>query len=178
MLAELLRVNFLPESRVPPYAIRVLRTLVRQRRHLVKMAVMNKNRIRHLLFLHGVTLAVSDIASPKARREMRRLWLPAVTRHAIEQCLQVISCLEKSLKELEGQLQQLAGGDETVELLRTIPGVGWLRAITVFAEIGQISRFRSAKALAGYTGLVPIVRASGEGVYLGRITKKRFFNTL
>jgi len=41
---------------VPPYAIRVLRTLVRQRQHLVKMAVMNKNRIRHLLFLHGVTL--------------------------------------------------------------------------------------------------------------------------
>jgi transposase len=50
MLAELLRTNFLPESWAPPYEIRILRGVVRQRYHLSKTMIMNKNRIRHLLF--------------------------------------------------------------------------------------------------------------------------------
>lgn len=80
ILAELLRTNFLPESWVPPAEIRLLRGLIRQRHHLVKSVVMNKNRIRHLLFQHGIDLRVSNIASPKARLEIRRLCLSDVTR--------------------------------------------------------------------------------------------------
>jgi hypothetical protein len=64
MLAELLRTNFLPEFWVPPYEIQVLRSVVRQRYHLVKTMIMNKNRIRHLLFWHGMDLRVFDVSSP------------------------------------------------------------------------------------------------------------------
>ena len=70
ILAELLRTNFLPESWIPPRELRSLRTIVRQRYHLVKMSVSLKNRIRYLLFAHGIDLRVSDISSVRTRREI------------------------------------------------------------------------------------------------------------
>lgn len=72
-LAELLRTNFLPESWLPPSEIRLLRGLIHQRYHLVKGMVMNINRIRHLLFQHGIGLKVFNIASPKAIFEIQHL---------------------------------------------------------------------------------------------------------
>ncbi len=171
VLAELLRTNFLPESSVPPHEIRALRNLVRQRYHLVKTSVMNKNRIRHLLFLHGNKLAVFDIASPKARQQMRRLCLSPSIRQIIDQCLGVVAGLEKSIKEADKQLQQRTEGNETIAFLQTIPGIGRVRSAVIFAEIGQIDRFRTARALAGYTGLTPTVRSSGDSMWTGGITR-------
>lgn len=171
VLAELLRTNFLPESWVPPHEVRVLRNLVRQRYHLVKTVIMNKNRIRHLLFLNGSKLAVFDIASPKARQQMRRLCLSPTIRQIIDQCLQIIAGLEQSIKEVDKQLQQHTEGNETIALLQTIPGIGRVRSAVIFAEIGQIDRFRSRRAFASYTGLTPTVRASGDSVWTGGITR-------
>jgi transposase len=170
MLAELLRTNFLPESWVPPCEIRVLRNLVRQRYHLIKTVVMNKNRIRHLLFLNGSKLAVFDIASPKSRRQMRCLCLNPTTRQIIDQCLEIIGGLEKSINELDRQLEQCTKSNETIALLQTIPGIGQVRSAVILAEIGQINRFRSRRAFASYTGLTPTIRASGDSVWRGGIT--------
>ena len=58
-----------------------------------------------------------------------------------------------------------------VALLRTIPGVGPVLAATIAAELGDVDRFRSAKALVGYTGLVPFVVQSGERDRRGPLTK-------
>ena len=41
------------------------------------------------------------------------------------------------------------------------PGIGWVLAFTIAAEIGQIERFASPEKLAGYTGLCPRVNQSG-----------------
>jgi transposase len=41
----------------------------------------------------------------------------------------------------------------------------------IYAEVGDVTRFHSAKALASYTGLTPIVRSSGESVWTGGITR-------
>jgi transposase len=170
MLAELLRTNFLPESWIPPYHIRDIRNISRQRSHLVKTMVMNKNRIRHLLFLHGTNLSVFDISSLKARREIRRLCLSDNILKAIDQCLEIISVLKKSIAELERELDEKSRGIEDIALLKTIPGIGPIRSATIYAEIGDIHRFRSAKALASYTGLTPTIRASGEKIHSGQIT--------
>lgn len=171
VLSELLRTNFLPESWIPPYEIRILRSMVRQRFHLVKTMIMNKNRIRHLLFWHGINLPVFDISSPKAIREIERLCFSEFTRCSINQCLEIIRGLKESIKDLDKQLSETVAGIEAVELLRTIPGVGAVRSATIYAEIGNIERFKSSKALASYTGLIPSVRSSGDSVHSGGITK-------
>ena len=170
ILAELLRTNFLPESWVPPAEIRLLRGLIRQRYHLVKSMVMNKNRIRHLLFQHGIDLRVFNISSPKAKLEIQKLCLADVTKQTIDQCLKIIALLDDQVVEMSKQIWERVKDNPTVELLQTIPGIGKLRSAIIYAEVGDVTRFHSAKALANYTGLTPIVRSSGDSVWTGGIT--------
>ena len=57
-------------------------------------------------------------------------------------------------------------------LLRTVPGIGWVLAYTIAAEIGDISRFPSPTKLAGYTGLCPRVYQSGASDRRGALSKR------
>ena len=53
----------------------------------------------------------------------------------------------------------------------TAPGIGWVLAFTIAAEIGEIERFGSPKKLVGYSGLCPKVIQSGEKDRRGPLTK-------
>lgn len=171
MLAELLRTNFLPESYYVPEDIRRLRDLVRQRSHLVGTVVAFKCRVRHLLLLNGSKITAADVSAPKALKQLKSLCLPDTIKNAIYQCLGIIKELNKKIKELETELENNCPDNEAIALLDTIPGIGILRASIIYAEIGDINRFKSKKAFCSYTGLVPIVRESGEKRYTGSITK-------
>ena len=52
-----------------------------------------------------------------------------------------------------------------------MPGIGWVLAYTIAAEIGDIARFPSSVKLCGYTGLCPRVHQSGERDHRGALTK-------
>jgi transposase len=51
------------------------------------------------------------------------------------------------------------------------PGIGWVLAFTIAAEIGEISRFASPEKLTGYTGLCPRVVQSGDSDRRGPLSK-------
>jgi transposase len=73
---------------------------------------------------------------------------------------------------LEEQIIARGKGIEEVELLRTIPGVGYYSALALACRVGEPSRFPKGKSLAHYWGLTPGVNDSGEGTgRRGRITK-------
>ena len=55
--------------------------------------------------------------------------------------------------------------------LMSAPGIGWVLAFTIAAEIGEIERFSSPEKLAGYTGLCPRVNQSGDKDRRGPLTK-------
>ena len=57
-------------------------------------------------------------------------------------------------------------------LLLTVPGIGWVLAFTIAAEIGDLTRFASPKKLCGYTGLCPRVYQSGDRDSRGPLTKQ------
>jgi len=59
-----------------------------------------------------------------------------------------------------------------VPLLCTVPGISWVLAYTIAAEIGDIGRFASPRKLAGYTGLCPRVYQSGERDLRGPLAKQ------
>jgi transposase len=50
---------------------------------------------------------------------------------------------------------------EARQILKTAPGVGFVTAEVILSELGDVSRFRNAKAVCAYAGLVPVVRQSG-----------------
>jgi transposase len=172
MLAELLRINFLPESFYVPKEIRGLRILVRQRSHMIKIRTGLKNRIRHLLFLDGSIVSAKDISSAKGSREILDLQLPDMTSKSIKECQALIKELNRAIKNLEKYLYKSCAGIEDVKLLKTIPGIGDLRSAIIYLEVVDINRFKSYKKFCSYTGMIPVVRSSGEKVYTGHMTKE------
>jgi transposase len=78
---------------------------------------------------------------------------------------------ERRLEPIDASLLEVARADGRARLLRTIPGVGWLLALTFAVEIGDVSRFSSAAKLVGYSGLVPRVSQSGESSRTGRLSR-------
>ena len=58
-----------------------------------------------------------------------------------------------------------------MQRLLTTPAVGERVALMVYAWVGDARRFRNARELGSYAGLVPSVRQSGEKQTLGGITK-------
>ncbi|MGE5346895.1 MAG: transposase [Acidithiobacillales bacterium] len=59
-----------------------------------------------------------------------------------------------------------------VELLSTIPGIGWLTALTLVVEIVDFSRFPDGEAFSSYAGLTPSEHSSGERIRHGHITRQ------
>jgi transposase len=60
---------------------------------------------------------------------------------------------------------------EVVTALQAARGIDLIVAVTVLAEIGDLSRFRNPRALMGFLGLVASERSTGESVKRGGITK-------
>ena len=61
---------------------------------------------------------------------------------------------------IDGELRARAKADPRVKTLTTLPGVGQFTALVMLAEIGDVTRFPSARKLASWAGLTPAVRGS------------------
>lgn len=60
------------------------------------------------------------------------------------------------------QIDSIARNIPEIAVLESIPGVGRATAVTIMAETGGISRFKTAKSLAAFCGIDPSVRQSGN----------------
>ena len=76
------------------------------------------------------------------------------------------------IERIDGELHARAKADPRVKVLRTLPGVGEFTALMMLAEIGDITRFPSARKLASWAGLTPTVRGSDLKVRHGHISKQ------
>ncbi|HJZ00376.1 MAG TPA: transposase, partial [Streptosporangiaceae bacterium] len=84
----------------------------------------------------------------------------------------VIDGLAPVIDRIDGELHQHAKADPRVKVLRELPGVGEFTALVMLAEIGDITRFGSARKLASWAGLTPTVRGSDLTVRHGHISKQ------
>jgi transposase len=78
----------------------------------------------------------------------------------VTDCLAVIDGLAPVIERIDDELHQHARADPRIKVLRTLPGVGEFTALVMVAEIGDITRFGSARKLASWAGLTPTVRGS------------------
>jgi len=60
-------------------------------------------------------------------------------------------------------------GRQELELLQTLPGVGFILAVVILLETGEVSRFPAASGLASCSGTTPGVHASGDKFRYGRL---------
>ena len=100
------------------------------------------------------------------------LGLPEPWQGTIEASLRLIDELEREIGDTERELRRLGADHRYVPLLLTVPGISWLLAYTIAAEIGDIGRFATPRKLAGYSGLCPRVYQSGERDLRGPLSKQ------
>jgi transposase len=171
ILAQLLRADLLPEAWIAPPAVRQLRALLRHRAGLVRLRTQQQNRIHAVVADFGYDRAGSYLSGP-GRGWLAELDLPPVSREIVTDCLTVIDGLAPVIDRIDGELRQRAKADPRVKTLTTLPGVGQFTALVMLAEIGDISRFPSARRLASWAGLTPTVRGSDLTVRHGHISKQ------
>ena len=164
-LAELVRMNWLPTCYVPASELRWLRNLLRHRAYRTRLSTSVRNRSSSEFRKRDIHLGV-DLGTIKGRKEAFALGVFEVTQN-----MELLDLIAKQSKMVERMLREKYGKIRPVELLMTIPGVGFLSALTLYAEICDINRFSSSEKLAHYAGLVPKVRQSGEHSNMGREVK-------
>lgn len=174
-LAHLLAAHLIPQVWVPPKEVRELRALIAHRQRLVSQRSAAKNRLQSLLHRHHYLAPQGELFTRLQRPWWEGLELASAERLRAQQDLSTIDHLTSLIAEVEkelGRLSNCAPWAEQMPFLLQLPGVGLITAMTILAAIGEISRFASAKALVGYSGLGVRVHASGQVHRTGGITKQ------
>ena len=151
--------------------VREERELARFRLHLVKHRSMLKQRIHSTLINFGRPCPVSDLFGVEGRKLLERLEVPEPWRGNVAASLKLIDDLGDQIDQVNRRLKASHAEHPYVPLLMSAPGIGWVLAFTIAAEIGQIERFASPEKLTGYTGLCPRVVQSGDSDRRGPLTK-------
>jgi transposase len=171
VLALLSHRDLVPAIWLPDPRVRRERELARFRLHLVKHRSALKNRIHSTLINFGVPCPVSDLFGVEGRALLCRLELPDPWRRNVDASLVLIDQIERQIAAIASELRSAGADHPYVPQLLTVPGIGWILAYTIAAEIGDITRFPSPTKLTGYTGLCPRVSQSGEKDRRGPLTK-------
>ncbi len=171
VLAQLARRDLVPEVWVPSLSDRELRERLRRRAHLVRLKTSARNRMFGLLTQWGLRGNLKTLRQAGSLERLSERGVPAVWIESVRVLLDVVDDLERQLAAIETELRPIARSDQRVQLLVTIPGIGELLALTIAAEIGEVSRFPSARKLIGYAGLAPTIKQSGQSSWTGRISK-------
>jgi transposase len=171
VLAELARRELVPAIWLPDPTVRAERERARFRLHLVRHRSSLKQRVHATLLTHGRPCPVSDLFGVSGRALLQRLALPEPWAGCVEASLRLIDELEREIACCERDLRRLGAEHRYVPLLMTVPGIGFVLAYTIAAEIGEIERFASPAKLAGYSGLCPRVYQSGASDRRGPLSK-------
>jgi transposase len=171
VLATLSQRDLVPAIWLPDPRVREERELARFRLHLVKHKSALKNRVHSTLINFGKPCPVTDLFGVEGRKLLERLRVPEPWRANITASVMLIDDLERQIAEINRRLKEGHADHRYIPLLMSAPGIGWVLAFTIAAEIGEIERFASPDKLTGYTGLCPRVNQSGERDRRGPLTK-------
>ena len=169
-LNRLQRNGTLPTVWIPPGELRDVRDLPRARMVFSRQRTQLKNRLHATLAKYGLPgPEASDAFAPGARAELRQALgqLPENTRFAAERELSQVDALQEQVELFEARMEQACARTPAVELLDSLPGVGFILATVLALEIGEVERFATAEKLAAYAGTTPRVHASGGRVRYG-----------
>jgi len=129
------------------------------------------NQLHALFVAQGITTKVKKDLCTCEFRQGAVLELAGLEREEAEYLLKRLALCEQRRADLEKQMDKEAAGDEVIELLQSIPGVGPKTAFAFTAHVAP-ERFENAGQVGNYLGLVPRVYKSGDTVRYGRITKR------
>jgi len=164
LLADLMRVGYLPRVWLPPAEVRDLRRLVRYRAQLVERRRSVKLRI-------GAMLREERIEAPReAGNPWNKPWiawlrsaeLASHSRWVMDRHLANLDAVVAEVKLVEARMKEATAQDKITQQLLQEDGIGLVTAVTLRAEIGDFDRFHSGKQLARYCAVTPKNASSGK----------------
>ena len=178
-LARLAMMRQLTRVHVPKHQVREHRSLIKYRKKLVGRINGIKNTIRGLFVCQGIEIAkgqpawysgrdrINSYRKPLAECSMKELW-----RGQLDLELTQLDALSKQKADAEKRLEAIAENHQDIKRLQTIPGVGPRTAEVIVTALDDVTRFKNARQVSSYIGLVPRQYQSGETDRNGRITKR------
>lgn len=137
------------------------------------------------LIMRGIlnNIAIDDIVSllpasvTKKEEALREVLETTLSEGALERlasCLQIIKILNEEIASLTKISTSYAVTNFPREfgILKSVPGIGDIVAITLLAEIGDVRDFSSGDKLSSWLGMVPRVYQSADKLRTGSITKR------
>ena len=175
-LARLHRADELTAVWVPGSEQESMRDLTRAREDMKHLERQSRQRLSAFLLRHGRNY---EVGKSKWTQTYFR-WLEKVKfEQPIQQIVfqEYIDCVKQQqtrVKELEKEMEKALNGwslAPVVEALMALRGCKLITAMTIMAELGDLSRFDSPRQLMAYLGLVPSEYSSGKSTRRGGITK-------
>ncbi len=177
-LARCHRAGDLTAVWVPDEGTEALRDLVRTREAAKQDQLRARHRLSKFLLRTGRRPAsevkawtelymawVRQLRYEQAAQDWTRLDLLHEVEHMAERVKRLEEAIREAVKLAPAAMQEVIGG------LQALRGIAEISAVTVVAELGNISRFESARQLMGYSGTVPSENSSGKRQQRGSITK-------
>jgi transposase len=171
-LADLLRMGRLPEAWIAPLPVRELRELTRYRAKLVGLRTSCKDQVHAVLAKLGVPVTCTDIFGTAGSAWLDQLRLPQPYAGNVTSLRHLAGGLTAEITMLSQVTADLLAGDRGYQVIQQLPGIGPVHAAVIIAEIGDVTRFKSAAQLCSWAGLTPRHRESDAKVVRGHITKQ------
>ncbi|MFQ5622082.1 MAG: IS110 family transposase [Paracoccaceae bacterium] len=174
-LAELDRAGLLTEVHPPTEEEESVRDLCRCRAAARKDLHRCRHRLGKMLLRRGIIWTGRSNWGAGHRKWLRSLSFEReAERIVFEDYLLAVEQLEERIRGLDQALEAFAEKEpyrEPVGWLRCFRGIDTITAMTVVAELHDFRRFRSARELMCYLGLVPSENSTGDDPSRGGITK-------
>jgi transposase len=108
---------------------------------------------------------VRQLRFKQVAQESTRLDYVHEVEHMAERVKRLEQAITEAVKLASPEMQEVIRG------LQALRGVAQISAVTIAAELGNISCFEGARQLMGYSGAVPTEDSSGQRTLRGSITK-------
>lgn len=152
-----------------------MQSLLRIRERLVDNRVSLSNQIRGLLLEYGIDIPKGFSALKKKLVELFEVnhgEISGAMKAALRDCYEEFKELSQRIAQYDKQIEAISNEHEYCRLLRTIPGVGPISALALYAAVGNGSQFKNGRMMAAHIGLVPKQCSSGEKQRLVGLVKK------
>lgn len=155
-IAALMRGGNFPLAYVYPRAMRATRDLLRRRTHIVRHGAELKAHVVNTTSQYNLPPNKVNMKTAGARKQLRSTFDQPDVQRNIDLDMTILDCYSQELYRLERFIEQQAKQHNPVylQVLRTVPGIGRVLALTILYEIGDIQRFDSVQKFASYARLV------------------------
>jgi transposase len=174
-LARLMRSGDLTPVYVPAVEDEAIRDLARAREDAIRDLKAAKNRLKAFLLRQDIRYEGRATWGPAHLRWLAEVVCPTPAQQIVfQEYVRAVSEHQDRLQRLEAELREQVHTwrlAPVVQALQAMRGIQFTVAVTLIAELGDLTRFENPRQLMSYLGLTPSEYSSGERRRQGSITK-------